>query len=61
MSFRLKEEAAAARQWAEDRGINVASHRQVVATLLQQEVVSYSNEHGTVTFDHLDLEESVNE
>ena len=61
MSFRLKEEAAAARQWAEDRGINVASHRQVVATLLQQEVVSYSNEHGTVTFDHLDLEESVND
>jgi hypothetical protein len=60
MNHRLKEEAAAARQWAEDRGINVASHRQVVATLLQQEVVSYSNEHGTVTFDHLDLEEFVN-
>ena len=57
MSFRLKEEAAHARQWAEDRGINVDSHREVVTTLLQQEVVSYSNEHGTVTFDHLDLEE----
>jgi len=57
--FRLKEEAAQARQWAEDRGINVDSHKEVVATLLQQEVVSYSNEHGTVTFDHLDLEEIV--
>ena len=57
MSHRLKDEAAQARQWAEDRGINVDSHREVVATLLRQEVVSYSNEHGTVTFDQLDLEE----
>lgn len=57
MSHRLKPEAAQARQWAEDRGINVASHKEVVVTILRQEVVSYSNEHGTVTFDYLDVEE----
>ena len=31
MSHRLKPEAAQARQWAEDRGINVDSHREEVA------------------------------
>jgi hypothetical protein len=54
--FRMKPEAAQALEWAAQRGIPVDKEEEVVATVLEQEVVSYSSEKGTVSFDLLDIE-----
>ena len=54
--YRMKPEAEQARDWAENLGIPVDSLEEVVAIILEQQVVSYSSEKGTVTFDHYDIE-----
>ena len=53
----LTPEALQARDWALDKGIPVDSIDEIIETVLDQEVVSYCSENGTVTFDHFDVVE----
>ena len=55
----LKPEALQARDWALEKGIPVDSVDEIIKTVLDQEVVSYCSENGTVTFDYLDVDMSV--
>ena len=50
-----KPEARQARDWALEKGIPVDSVDEIIKTVLDQEVVSYCSENGTVTFDYLDV------
>ena len=52
----LKPEARQARDWALEKGIPVDSVDEIIKTVLDQEVVSYCSENGTVTFDYLDVD-----
>jgi len=54
----LKPEARQARDWALEKGIPVDSVDEIIKTVLDQEVVSYCSENGTVTFDYLDVDMS---
>ena len=51
----LTPEARQARDWALEKGIPVDSVDEIIETVLDQEVVSYCSENGTVTFDYLDV------
>ena len=52
----LKPEARQARDWALEKGIPVDSVDEIIKTVLDQEIVSYCSENGTVTFDYLDVD-----
>ena len=54
----LTPEARQARDWALEKGIPVDSIDEIIETVLDQEVVSYCSENGTVTFDYLDVDMS---
>jgi hypothetical protein len=51
----LTPEARQARDWALEKGIPVDTVEMIIETVLDQEVVSYCSEQGTVTFDYLDV------
>ena len=51
----LTPEARQARDWALEKGIPVDSIDEIIETVLDQEVVAYCSENGTVTFDVSDL------
>jgi len=51
----LTPEAIEARYWALEKGIKVDTVDEIIETVLEQEVVSYCSENGTVTFDYLDV------
>ena len=53
--MKLTPEAAQARDWALEKGIPVDPVEKIIETVLDQEVVSYCSEQGTVTFDYLDV------
>ena len=53
--MKLTQEAVQARDWALQKGIPVESIEVIIKTVLDQEVVSYCSEQGTVTFDHFDV------
>ena len=59
--MKLTAEARQARDWALQKGIPVDSIEVIIKTVLDQEVVSYCSEQGTVTFDYLDVVYEVNE
>ena len=54
----LTPEARQARDWAIEKGIPIDSIDEIIETVLDQEVVSYCSENGTVTFDYLDVDMS---
>ena len=54
----LTAEARQARDWAIEKGIPIDSIDEIIETVLDQEVVSYCSENGTVTFDYLDVDMS---
>ena len=51
----LTAEALQARDWALEKGIPVDPVEAIIETVLDQEVVSYCSEQGTVTFDVYDV------
>ena len=51
----LTPEAKQARDWALEKGIPVDSVDEIITTVLDQEIVSYCSENGTVSFDYLDV------
>ena len=53
--MKLTAEAVQARDWALQKGIPVDTVEVIIETVLDQEVVSYCSEEGTVTFDYLDV------
>ena len=53
--MKLTPEAVQARNWALQKGIPVDTVEVIIETVLDQEVVSYCSEQGTVTFDYLDV------
>lgn len=55
--YTLNEKAMDAWFWAQQKGINVGLIEEIVEVLHDQEIVSYSNRHGSVSFDYLDLME----
>lgn len=52
----LNEKAIDAYLWATDKGIVDKSVEWIIATVLEQEIVSFSTSQGTVSFDVNDLE-----
>jgi hypothetical protein len=52
----LKPEALQARDWALQKGIPVDSVDEIIKIVLDQEIVSYCTENGTVSFDYLDVD-----
>jgi len=55
MIFTLTPEAQEAYDWAVEKGICDDSLDELFVTILDQEVVSYCSEEGTVTFDYMDI------
>ena len=53
--MKLTPEAEQARDWALQKGIPVDPIEVIIETVLDQEVVSYCSENGTVTFDIYDV------
>lgn len=54
----LNEKAMESWNWANERGINVDPVKDIVEILYDQEIVSYCNQNGCVSFDYLDLVEA---
>ena len=52
----LKPEAIQARDWALQKGIPVDQVDEIIKIVLDQEIVSYCTENGTVSFDYLDVD-----
>ena len=52
----LTSEALEAREWALEKGIPVDTVEEIIKIVLDQEIVSYCTENGTVSFDHYDVE-----
>ena len=55
--YTLNEKAMDAWFWAQQKGINVDLIEEIVEILHDQEIVSYCNQNGCVSFDYLDLVE----
>ena len=55
MIFTLTPEAQEAYDWAVEKGICDDSLAELFVIILDQQVVSYTSEEGTVTFDFNDL------
>ena len=54
----LNAEALEAHDWALEKGIPVDTVEEIIKIVLDQEIVTYCTEHGTVSFDHYDVEYS---
>lgn len=57
MVYALNREALEAYDWAFDLGIVDDTVEEIVQIVLDQEIVSYCSDKGTVSFDVYDLEE----
>ena len=55
--YTLNEKAMDAWFWAQQKGIKVDLIEEIVEILYDQEIVSYCNQNGCVSFDYLDLVE----
>jgi len=55
--YTLNETAIEAWNWAQEKGISVDPVEEIIEVLYDQEIVSYCNQHGCVSFDYLDLVE----
>ena len=56
----LKPEARQARDWALEKGIPVDSVDEIIKIVLDQEIVTYCTENGSVSFDYLDVDMGIN-
>jgi hypothetical protein len=52
----LNAEALQAHEWALEKGIPVDTVEEIIKIVLDQEIVTYCSQHGTVSFDIYDVE-----